>query len=316
MRVDFDGSVITRTELAYSYANSRTDGSTLYLPSYNGCLGIPGRLFRGRIRHLNFMAITHRLGKGNLSLADWRFNLLGGVLQEGGRAYNVLLHRHKFEKHPFVGLWGCMEPVAYWGKVQIEIALASNDIKPIIMAGQRTDPVQKGEVKREDVSDPSEFDAYVAALSVDRTEREERQKREAQRAVEARKNGRKAAAGEEPEPPRKITNNMPFARQMIPRGISFEHHMSLTRDTTEVQLGQFLIALEEFAEDPYIGAHTGVNGGIVDLQYRVRIDKKEVGEIKVDGRERTIDMNPELKKYSELFWNRFSKMDFSIPTWE
>jgi hypothetical protein len=310
MRIDFAGSITTVTEVTYSYADSRKEGSCILLPCMNGLPPIPARLLRGALRHLNFRPIIRRLKEQDLrlTLEDWRFNLNGGIRQEGNFVYNVLLDRHKFENHAFVGLWGCMDPIAYTGKAQIEIGVATKNYTPIIVAGQRTDAVQRGEVTPDDVSDPDSFASYIASLDVNRQDRKDKATR-----IAARKKGESPTDDGAEEKPRVITANLPHSRECIPRGVTFDHHMSLKRDTSPLQLGQFLIALEEFAADPIIGAQSGINAGLVNMHYVVSIDHKPFGEITIDGRSASFELTGDLNTYIKLFWDTFAEMDFSIP---
>jgi CRISPR type IV-associated protein Csf2 len=319
--VDFTGIITTKEPLTYSYLNSPRTGTFLKLPLWDGKYVIPAKKIRGTLRGTGWRMIIER-SKAELdrvfTINEHYFNASGGIKQGGASNYAILRHRHKFQAHPFVGPWGCMEPMSSEGKFQVSAAMPQTSFEPIVILGQRGDLFQSGRVGIE-YTDKDEFWAYWEGLAADRTERVARAAKKV-----GNKNGNKNVApkddvsdetgedGSDDDKPKKNTPNMPHRREAIPAGITFDHLMSLAM-ATDLDLGMLLATFAYFSENAQIGARCGMNCGVVDMHYEIMSDGNKIGEFHIDGRKRQIDMSPELEEYVAAFWEAFPGLDFGVP---
>jgi hypothetical protein len=293
MRVRLKGSVTAVNGITYSFADSKREGTKILLPKMhkNRRLYIPGGSIRGKIRHCCVHMIAEKLLEhGNkLSLDDLYLLFLGGIKQGGDTNFDQLTGRRIYQQNPVIRNFGAMDPIGIRGNWQIESALANLDVEPDIIFGQRTDPVQRGEIHPDDLADPTAYNAYIDKLKSDQAKRKK------------------------PDESTDVSTNMPFSREIIPIGSVLPHEMNMT-NVGDVDLGMFLATLRFFSNDPYFCAQLGQNLGLVDLAYEVIIDRKPVGEIAINGRERSFILDDDLAKYENEFWGKFETFDFRRPT--
>ena len=296
--VSLDGTLDLLTGFTVSYADSRKDGSKIFLPSLGGHPFVPATSIKGKLRHLNTAMVMEKLKEKNIlfTLNDLFFNSMGGIKESGDSNFDVLTERSTLLQHPIAGLYGVSEPLFLKGKIQIENALVNGHVTPDVVSGQRNDPIQKGEITREDVSDHDQFDSYIEKLSSNREKRKEKDK--------------------DTSALKPISTNMPHSREIIPPGTTCSHSISISYPT-EIELGMFFATLRRFATSaPFFGAQLGMNLGIVDVEYEVSVDGETIGSISINGRKRTIEMDSAVKAYEDGFWENFSNIQFQRPVFK
>jgi CRISPR type IV-associated protein Csf2 len=310
--VSLSGKIRLLTGATFSYADLKEQTMTL-LPLMLGSVYLPEGLIRGRWRHLCVVMIKEALlARGiKLTLADLYWLYIGGVKDAGAMQYDVLADLPILRAHVFSSLWGCSEPMFQERKVQVEDARPDTVVEPEIIYGQRTDPVQRGEVQKTDLDNPKSFDDYLDRLESIRTGR-----KAAQQAEKDRKSG-VAPANNNADPantadPVPQPANMPHSRQIMPPNLELDHNIDIIRPTA-LQLGMFLATLRKWSENPYFGARVGRNMGLVDVAYDVAVDGRSLGTLKVHGRKREIEMPEALARYEALFWDQFDSLDFRRP---
>jgi CRISPR/Cas system CSM-associated protein Csm3 (group 7 of RAMP superfamily) len=300
-RVDFIGTITTVTPFCFSTASTPKSGSTLMLPkNHKGLVDIPTGTIKGSLRHRGWQAVHRKVAQQRnirFTQEEHYFNVLGGVKQGNPSDFQLLRDRPRYEDHPFVGLWGCMQPVNLRGKIQVEAAEALQPFTCEQISRVRSDPIQRGELRPSDFP-PGEFEAYLELLSGNREKRKARDDKTA------------PANGE----PRAMSANLPFAFEAVPAGIPFSHHIILDRQSTESQLGLLLASFEEFSDSALLGAQRQQNCGLVNMEYEVLIDRQAVGTMEIMGRSGTFKLSNSLRQYLNAFWNAFPQMDFGIPS--
>jgi hypothetical protein len=297
----------------YSYADSRRDRTTIYLDSHET---FPGQSIRGKWRHLCAAMIVERLKEKGilLPLRDLYWLFLGGVKEAGENNVDALLDRPIFMAHPFGAFWGFSEPLFMERKVQIENA-NTESFTPVMLRGQRVDPIPKGEITLDMVSDQDEFYAWIDRMKTkndpepDADDQTGGTETADQTAAKGKRGAKRARKPGDP-----VHTNMPHSREMVPGKTTFTHGMDI-RNPTPIQFGMFLATLRQFGEtDPYFGARCGLNLGLADLRYGVRIDGVEVGEIKTHGRNRQVTMDEKLMRFERDFWQEFPNINFARPS--
>jgi CRISPR type IV-associated protein Csf2 len=76
---------------------------------------------------------------------------------------------------------------------------------------------------------------------------------------------------------------MPYSLEVIPAGTEFDQYI-IVKNATEIEVGAFLAALQQFAKAPFIGALSSQGKGALAIEYKVKAGDREFGTVSVDGK--------------------------------
>ena len=247
----------------------------------------PATTIRGTIRRQARDVLFNDLGE-QWSLEMHRILSVGGLQQSGDNVkVDIEEYLNKLKSNPFLGLFGASVPD--WVRGELSVAHAIPDtpygFRPDVILGVRTDSIDRNpEEVRMLTPDALEKYRKIQRLFAEWDELQEKHKaaknesdedREAEIQTEINKLSAElkqlygGSASEESGG--KVTKERQISGyEAIPAGTPLKHRFILS-NVDELQLGLFARALEQFADDPYLGGKKNHGCGVVAGNWSVRI---------------------------------------------
>lgn len=259
-------------------------------------LYFPAAGLRGKLRRAAVDVVRRAIAQGGdespFTLEDHYYLTLGGVKgnKKEDKGVQVLAIAEQRNRNPLVSLFGSGAP---WmaGRLSVGHAVATTSVEPAVFSGVRTDDLARNPDGLAHLQ-PGEHERFLASAAANhkRSHLKACQREAEARKKKARKDNvaRAAAEAEIADLTRQIDDlsavtvssvsvgQILDGFEAIPAGCQLDHQM-VVRNGTDVEVGLFLAALEEFAAFPRIGAHHARGCGQVSGSWDVRVGRPGQG---------------------------------------
>ncbi|MCC1496771.1 hypothetical protein [Alcanivorax sp. 1008] len=310
-------------------------GTRLYFPA----TGIRGKLRRCARDAVRQHVIAATGNETPFSLDQHYFLTLGGIKGSGETSKASVAHEAYWrQKNPLLSVFGAGDAgelgfVA--GHLSVGNAVCRNDVAPQVFSGARTDDLyrdrsQAAYLSDDDVQslvrqaegnrDQSSVRASLKQLETARR-KARREKDEAQvesLSVKIADAEKELADIRDESGSKDVSVGMPLAGyKAIPEGQYLEQRMHLLR-SNDVELGLLLAALDVFAREPLLGAHTSNGCGLVAGEWTVyevtNQGRVQIGAVRFEPFDALQVEGDVLKAAQSALVAALKDADFSIPT--
>jgi len=252
-------------------------GARMYIPGQ----GIRSKL-RGALTHVAAKYQIERKGR-QISLEDAQYLRIGGVKQEGAEAsISPDVMSGMLETNPLISLFGASTP---WvtGKLMcghaIDVVNIGGGYGPMLVDGVRADPVRRDPSLLTYLNDSAIDDMRALAEKIKASSGAKREIKKLELAIKTAKDTEakiemKSKLEEMKKAAKEIntvSTQMPLpGYNAIPPGARLEHKMRVL-SATEMELGAILVAIDEFARQPVLGAHIAHGNGEIEASWDVAV---------------------------------------------